>query len=129
MDNRGKNFTTRGQSTRLINVGVPISTCDMYYQFLNGDIPADYPVRPFIKNLPCDCTWYPCWSVGQLISIIQTVAPQDVCFSIEECEGLSCIDILIKKIYALSNRGVDFSKYWEVRDEKEDRTDFNLILF
>lgn len=65
------NFTTPEQSKRLLELGVPADSADMYYKhtmltpyvFANGVLFSVYSVAEDIT---------PCWSVGRLIEIYET---------------------------------------------------------
>lgn len=64
------NFTTPEQSKRLLELGVPVDSADMYYKhtmlapyiFIDGVLFSEYTKVEDIE---------PCWSVGRLIEILR----------------------------------------------------------
>lgn len=66
-------FTTPKQSKRLLALGVPANSADMYYHLANHQyyVRDEFSIKQhdffeFYKNI-----FYPCWSVGRLIEIMQ----------------------------------------------------------
>lgn len=66
------NFTTPEQSKRLLKLGVPADSADMYYHLANHQyyVRDEFSIKQhdffeFYKNI-----FYPCWSVGRLMEII-----------------------------------------------------------
>lgn len=57
------NFTTPEQSRRLLELGVPAGSADMYYFTQDSDIP--------LYQLGNGVPLYPSWSVGRLIEILR----------------------------------------------------------
>ena len=102
------NFTTPEQSKRLLELGVPVDSADLYFYkttstiFIDGSIPkylinkgATYSVLLDAKKrvLREDTfTMLPCWSVGRLIEIIGKSAifhPHGfLCFMHDEADTL-----------------------------------------
>lgn len=66
-----RNFTTKEQSKRLLKLGVPKNSADLYYNKF-GALEAIPEYRNF--NEFCDSTDTPCWSVGRLMEIIDECA-------------------------------------------------------
>ena len=69
------NFTTPEQSKRLLELGVPADSADMYYHLANHQyyVRDEFSIKQhdffeFYKNI-----FYPCWSVGRLIEILDLV--------------------------------------------------------
>ena len=65
------NFTTPEQSKRLLELGVPADSADMYYHLENYQyyVRDEFSIKQndffeFYKNI-----FYPCWSVGRLMEI------------------------------------------------------------
>ena len=65
------NFTTPEQSKRLLELGVPADSADMYYHLANYQyyVRDEFSIKQndffeFYKNI-----FYPCWSVGRLMEI------------------------------------------------------------
>lgn len=75
------NYTTQEQAQKLLDLGVPVDSADMYYKHT--------VLKPYIFNDNCLFSVYskveniiPCWSVGQLIKIYL------ICNSYESDHGL-----------------------------------------
>ena len=71
MKNLQNNFTTPEQSKRLLELGVPADSADMYYHLENYQyyVRDEFSIKQndffeFYKNI-----FYPCWSVGRLMEI------------------------------------------------------------
>ena len=60
-------FTTPEQSKRLLELGIPKNSANLYYNKF-GALKAIPEYRNF--NEFCDSTDTPCWSVGRLIEIV-----------------------------------------------------------
>lgn len=65
-------FTTPEQSKRLLALGVPANSADMYYHLANHQyyVRDEFSIKQhdffeFYKNI-----FYPCWSVGRLIEML-----------------------------------------------------------
>lgn len=70
------NYTTPEQAQKLLNLGVPIGSADMYYKHI--------ALKPYIFSDNCLFSIYskveditPCWSVGQLIKIYLICNPYE----------------------------------------------------
>lgn len=70
------NYTTQEQVQKLLDLGVPVDSADMYYKHT--------ALRPYIFNDNCLFSAYskvedivPCWSVGQLIKIYLICNPYE----------------------------------------------------
>jgi hypothetical protein len=64
------NYTTKEQSDRLINAGIPVSSADCYYLDLGLN---EYSDRPY-WGVSTD--GIPCWSVGRLQEIAKICAKE-----------------------------------------------------
>ena len=105
------NFTTPEQSKRLLELGVPADSADLYYQ--------DYGSIPMVVwtlTQPRDlrrCILKPCWSVGRLIEIYDICCCYD-----EDCDVVygkeTYIETFISAIEeAILDDMFDFSKLEE----------------
>ena len=72
------NYTTKEQSDRLINAGIPVSSADCYYLDLGLN---EYSDRPY-WGVSTD--GIPCWSVGRLFEIIAICLPAEIVISTDE---------------------------------------------
>lgn len=70
------NFTTPEQSKRLLELGVPADSADLYYQDY-GSIPMVVWTETQPQNLIRGIL-KPCWSVGRLIEIYNTCVDFDL---------------------------------------------------
>ena len=61
------NFTTPEQSKRLLELGLPASSSDLYYFSQDSDV----PIIQKGKGVPL----YPCWSAGRMIEIFIICTP------------------------------------------------------
>ena len=115
------NFTTTEQSKRLLDLGVPAWTADLYFYeegcISNNDEPSG--VIPYDEVYE-DNTMFssyvelPCWSVGRLIEIIKICSKPKEQTTMSE-ELLYCRDLVGMLVFILEgNRSVmDFSKLEE----------------
>ena len=105
-----QNFTTPEQSKRLLELGLPADSADLYYHKLGQldeyslnilDAPySDIEVKEY-KNM-----YIPCWSVGRLIEIWQLCMGSD--YIIYNDDNLT--ETLIDNITgAIANNYMDFS--------------------
>ena len=109
------NFTTPEQSRRLLELGVPANSANLYYgkdgklHYIDGAI-------PYSLLWAIECT--PCWSVGQLIEIClkcSTLEQRQVRFF---CNGdddeYSLIDYVVTVLESgVMTNHIDFSKLEE----------------
>lgn len=104
------NFTTPEQSKRLLEIGVPADSADLYYQDY-GSIPMVVWTltqprdlrRGFLK---------PCWSVGRLIEIFSKCYTGAKCYY--SSRNLHKTEFWIERFDRLSKIGfIDFSKLEE----------------
>ena len=111
-------YTTIEQSKRLLELGLPKDTADMFYsELLHGG----YETYPYIciGHYVDSLTTVPCWSVGRLMSII------DICnketknftgdyptpFTIDNQLGITYIEYLVNAIeYGIESDELDLSK-------------------
>ena len=113
MKNLQNNFTTPEQSKRLLELGVPADSADMYYHLENYQyyVRDEFSIKQndffeFYKNI-----FYPCWSVGRLMEICKICEPKK--YYEELCEELQwsqnyCV-VIISHIIA-NFPIIDFSK-------------------
>lgn len=119
------NFTTQEQSKRLLELGVPANSADMYYGlFVEAVIYTGYDDVPKGKTFYCNepsvrhidsngtaCelkrTDIPCWSVGRLIELMLICCSDDMVF----WRGNPVMDSLYHDVTCqLQNSLWDFSK-------------------
>lgn len=110
------NFTTTEQSKRLLELGVPADSSDLFYSKFEcetfGNIPTLCYDKKYSDIVPdgYEKDYLPCWSVGRLIEII-LLCPlrRNVTIS----KGYNPIEILINQLVMLREVGTDFSKLEE----------------
>ena len=96
------NFTTPEQSKRLLEIGVPADSADMYYTRTNP-IPKVY-----IEEATRHAYHTPCWSVGRLIEIYKIVGEEA-----GQCISCSKNQIQVESLVQLYEENIgllDFSK-------------------
>lgn len=104
------NFTTIEQSNRLLELGLPKNSADLYYNKFGA-----LEVIPEYRNFNefCDTTDTPCWSVGRLMEIFVIARGyEDGLMSIN---GRNSIEYLIR-LFAMNRDEkfkFDFSKLEE----------------
>ena len=108
------NFTTIEQSKRLLEIGIPADSADMYYHLANHQyyVRDEFSIKQhdffeFYKNI-----FYPCWSVGRLIEII-TICREEIYTRLlfSRVDDHTNIENLIHYISAeIENGHIDFSK-------------------
>lgn len=76
--------TTKEQSKRLLELGLPADSADMYYQ--NGletphVIPVDRQYSEYTNDIKQDWFWVfvPCWSVGRLLKLLLDYSTAGYC--------------------------------------------------
>lgn len=112
------NFTTPEQSKRLLELGVPADSADLYYQ--------DYGSIPMIVwtlTQPRDLRrgiLKPCWSVGRLIEIMTICSKEtNTSYVFRRTDGLTIISNIIRCIQLEVDCGrLDFSKLEEYGTKK-----------
>lgn len=97
------NYTTPEQSKRLLGMGVPAWTADMYYSRKTSPLPLvrEEGIRLYNYNIPC-------WSVGRLMEIAA------ICFDIEFIQfyDTNFIQQMMNK-FEMYAENMDFSKLEE----------------
>lgn len=118
------NFTTPEQSKRLLEMGVPADSADLYYSFYTNlyertamfDTPSiineDQHIEWSHKLTNGDTAYIPCWSVGKLIEIFSK------CYTGAKCyyspRNLHKTEFWMERFERLSKIGfMDFSKLEE----------------
>lgn len=107
------NFTTPEQSKRLLELGVPADSADMYYHLANHQyfVRDEYHIKQhdffeFYKNI-----FYPCWSVGRLIEIIKICSDVPIDWTGGLNEEREILEVVDSTLYALClGKHMDFSK-------------------
>jgi hypothetical protein len=112
------NYTTPEQSKRLLELGVPADSADMYYQNALPEpkvIPVGRMYQEYTDSIEgvMRHIWFytPCWSVGRLIEIMKICAkPKEQAIMAEEM--LYCTDLVELLVYMIeANKQImDFSK-------------------
>ena len=99
------NFTTPEQSKRLLEIGVPADSADMYYTRTNP-IPKVY-----IEEATRHAYHTPCWSVGRLIEIYLLCAELKKPQMIFIKEDVLMMDRMINELcYMAESERLDLSK-------------------
>lgn len=113
------NFTTIEQSNRLLELGFPKNSADLYYNKY-GALEAIPEYRNF--NEFCDYTDTPCWSAGRLIEIY-LICNEVVCGVTElhhsavkiDVREFTIVDYIIRKIEnKIKKKGESFLSKLEV---------------
>lgn len=113
------NFTTIEQSKRLLELGLPKNSADLYYNKF-GALEAIPEYRNF--NEFCDYTDTPCWSAGRLIEIY-LICNEVVCGVTElhhsavkiDVREFTIVDCIIRKIEnKIKKKGESFLSKLEV---------------
>ena len=113
------NYTTKEQSKRLLELGVPADSADCY---LNSDSVIMLNGKTFQENYNEDLElarlhlieyphYLPCWSVGRLIEIYVIVRDLDISYLPIE-RGEDMVKYLIR-LYEEKAKDMDFSKMEE----------------
>jgi hypothetical protein len=122
------NFTTIEQSKKLLELGVPEWTADMFFYDVNSEkeyhtweicpetIPLNTTYRKFVtygENFKHEC-FYPCWSVGRLIEIMNICSMHDIVSIYRTDRDVTQIDIILETIInRINGNSIDFSKLEE----------------
>jgi hypothetical protein len=101
------NFTTPEQSKRLLELGVPADSADMYYTRTNP-IPKVY-----IEGTTRHAYHTPCWSVGRLIEIYHICVGPGCSFTFHVCFPNLMNEIMYKLGEANCNGWLNLSKLEE----------------
>ena len=116
-----RNFTTPEQSKRLLELGVPAWTADLYFyeegcisndDEPSGVIPYDEVYQDESKEgVFSDYAEFPCWSVGRLIEIYLLCAELKKPQMIFIKEDVLMMDRMINELcYMAESERLDFSK-------------------
>ena len=105
------NFTTKDQSKRLLELGIPIDSADMHIVYSSRDIYSapkfnDICVSAYRSYFPT-LDILPCWSVGRLIEIYGILRGVTCIFS------LNTTDIIDDIIDCFERNKLEFSKLEE----------------
>lgn len=124
------NFTTIEQSKKLLELGVPEWTADMFYDVNSEKKYRSWKVCPEI--IPLNTTYrkyiaygenfdvfkheyfYPCWSVGRLIEIMNICSIHNIVSIYRTDRDVTQIDIILETIInRINGNSIDFSKLEE----------------
>lgn len=124
------NFTTIEQSKKLLELGVPEWTADMFYDVNSEKKYRSWEVCPVI--VPLNTTYrkylaygenydvfkheyfYPCWSVGRLIEIMNICSIHNIVSIYRTDRDVTQIDIILETIInRINGNSIDFSKLEE----------------
>ena len=111
------NFTNTEQSRRLLELGLPADSADMYYSKMSTETfwslytIGSGATYTSISTPPCDFMFVPCWSVGRLIEIYVIARGVDTAYlPIERDEDM--VKYLIR-LYKEKVTDLNFSKLEE----------------
>ena len=117
------NFTTPEQSKRLLKLGVPANSADLYmFALATGfdKIPRPFSVFPsdyeYVKKLNASFgdKIIPCWSVGRLIEICKISSDVPIDWTVRINGERDILDVIDSTLYALClGKHIDFSKLEE----------------
>lgn len=110
------NFTTIEQSKRLLEIGIPADSADMYYHLANHQyyVREEFSIKQhdffeFYKNI-----FYPCWSVGRLIEIIKICSIPVTTLYIKSDSKQPVLEFLLNDLEtSVVERNIDFSRLEE----------------
>lgn len=124
------NFTTIEQSKKLLELGVPEWTADMFYDVNSEKKYRSWEVCP--DTVPFNTTYrkyiaygenfdvfkheyfYPCWSVGRLIEIMNICSIHNIVSIYRTDRDVTQIDIIIETIInRINGNSIDFLKLEE----------------
>lgn len=111
------NFTTPEQSKRLLELGVPADSADLFHDnyFLELDSNIQpcviYPTHKFSRYN--HNVYTPCWSVGRLIEIYHICVGPGCSFTFHVCFPNLMNEIIYKLVEAKSNGWLDLKKLEE----------------
>lgn len=124
------NFTTIEQSKKLLELGVPEWTADMFYDVNSEKKYRSWEICP--DAVPFNTTYrkylaygenfdvfkheyfYPCWTVGRLIEIMNICSIHDIVSIYRTDRDVTQIDIIIETIInRINGNSIDFSKLEE----------------
>lgn len=114
------NYTTPEQSKRLLKLGLPADSADMYYSKMSTETfwslytIGSGATYTSISTPPYDFMFVPCWSVGRLMEIYHICWVSKLSWSCDFMESDNMIDDLIQSIELFySHNMLDFSKVEE----------------
>jgi hypothetical protein len=129
------NFTTIEQSKKLLELGVPEWTADMFYKTWTSEIVYDVNSEKkevFPEIIPFNTTYrkylaygenfdvfkheyfYPCWTVGRLIEIMNICSIHNIVSIYRTDRDVTQIDIIIETIInRINGNSIDFLKLEE----------------
>lgn len=121
-------FTTIEQSKKLLELGIPEWTADMFFYDVNSEkeyqpweicpeaIPINTTYRKYVKFVENfkHVHFYPCWSVGRLIEIMNICSIHNIVSIYRTDRDVTQIDIIIETIInRINGNSIDFSKLEE----------------
>ena len=116
------NFTTREQSKKLLELGIPADSADCFFYLYTNDSDNPHILYKKLSETQADydspfssikAVLYPCWSVGRLIEIwllcnnAQFSVPLTFCI---DRQTKNIISLLIKMLEKQKNDGAKFSE-------------------
>ena len=116
------NFTTREQSKKLLELGIPSDSADCFFYLYTNDSDNPHILYKKLSETQADydspfssikAVLYPCWSVGRLIEIwllcnnAQFSVPLTFCI---DRQTKNIISLLIKMLEKQKNDGAKFSE-------------------
>jgi hypothetical protein len=111
------NFTTTEQSKRLLELGVPADSADLFYSKFECETFENRPTLCYDKKYSdivpdgYEKDYLPCWSAGRLIEIYQICVSRGFCFNV--CFTNIMNEIIYKIAEAKSNGWCFFYKFAE----------------
>lgn len=113
------NFTTPEQSKRLLELGVPADSADLFYSKFEcetfGNIPTLCYDKKYSDIVPdgYEKDYLPCWSVGRLIEIYHICVGPGCSFTFHVCFPNLMNEIIYKIAEAKSNGWLKLEKLEE----------------
>ena len=111
------NFTTAEQSKRLLELGVPADSADLFYSKFECETFVNRPALCYDKRYSgivpygYEKDYLPCWSVGRLIEIYEIVG-ENAGQCVSTTKSTSRIESLVQ-LYEENATLLDFSKLEE----------------
>lgn len=118
MSKQQSDYTTREQSKRLLELGVPADSANLFYSKFEGEIFENRPTlcygRKYSDIVPSayEKNYLPCWSVGRLMEIFVICFDPDFIHFDTFADGINFLQQMTDKFETYA-KNMDFSKLEE----------------
>ena len=119
MSKQQNDFTTREQSKRLLELGVPADSANLFYSKFECETFENRPTlcygRKYSDIVPSgyEKNYLPCWSVGRLMEIFAICFDPDFIHFDTYADGINFLQQMMDKFETYAEN-MDFSKLEEV---------------